>query len=626
MKKNEIKSLSDKEHALLRPGLYIGSPKPVTKKLFIYNHNKNIFEFKEVTYIPALLKIIREVIDNCIDEGLRTNWKFANKLKINIDENGFISIEDNGRGIPFSKTGKITSAELAWCNLRSGSNFDDDDDSTTLGQNGVGVSLTHIYSKSFLGETCDGNKKVSISSSNNMENKNVKITNGTKKFTRVSFLPDYSRFDISNLDETHRNMLFSDLYTLTQIYPKLNIIYNKNILKNLLFKDYMKIFNNEFEIIETDGLKIGIFPNNYDDFNFYHNINGLNVIDGGNPLNWVVNSTFKPLVSKLSKKYKNIKIGDIKNKVSMVVLFSKMSNPRFNSQTKENCINTYTDFKKDIGNIDFNKFAENRLYKNKSLITPIIEIFKIKQEYEERKLLKDLKPEMKKRVVIEKYLPASKENKYLVLAEGNSALGGVSAVLGRKEYGYFPLKGKPLNVLEVKSSKIRSSEIIRDILQILKLDITNPNKQKLTYEKILIATDADVDGSHISGLLILFFQKFAPYIIKEGRLCLFKTPLVVSKRKNKIENLFFDLREYNQYKIDNKDKLKGLDFSYYKGLGKWTKEKLQALIKEYSINKFIYTLEGDENLNKLLDLWFLKETSDLRKEQIKDNNFDIEGV
>lgn len=627
MKKNEIKVLSDIEHVLLRPGLYIGSNKPVSVKQYFFHRENDRFEYDELTYIPALLKIVREVIDNSIDEGIRTNWKFANRIKVTIDKNQRITIEDNGRGIPHQSTTKgQTGPELAWCNLRAGSNFNDEKGNTTLGQNGVGVSLTHIFSKAFKGESCDGIKKVTVDSKNNMADKKVSITKGTKKFTRVSFVPDYERFGVTEFDELHQRILFSDLINLTQIYPKLEIVFNgKEKIINYGFKKYAEFYGPNVETIETDGLKIAIFPNQYDDFNFYHNINGLNVISGGNPLDWVMNSVLKPLTDKLVKKYKSLKIGDVKNKVSAVVLFTKMSNPRFNSQTKENCMNRYTDFKDDIGEIDFEKFANNRLYKNKELLSPIVDVFRIKEELEARKALKDLKPETKKRVVIEKYLPSVKNNKYLVLAEGDSASSRLSGVIGRDDYGHFPLKGKPLNILEVKPKKISESDIIRDILQILNLDITNPNKQKLKYEKIMIATDADADGSHIAGLIILFFQKYAPYVIEEGNLCLFRTPLVVAKKGDKVQHAFFDFKEYNRFKNEN-EKAKGLTYKYYKGLGTWKKEDLVGIIRKEGMESFIIPFEAPENIDEILENWFSKDTSDLRKDFIKDNKFDIEAV
>lgn len=627
MKKNIVKELNDIEHVLKRPGLYVGSPKPVTNNQYIYVENKNKFIYKEVTYTPALLKIIREVIDNSIDEGLRTNWKFANRIKINIEKNQKIIIEDNGRGIPCSNTTGKTMAEMAWCSLRAGSNFDDDDDSTTLGQNGVGVSLTHIMSLDFIGETCDGKTKISIKSDTNMSNKKITKTKGVKKFTRVSFIPDYKRFEATEFNEQHQELLYSDLMVLTQIYPKLEIIFNKKSIKHIPFKEFVNLFDDDCEILETDGLKIAVFPNKKDDFNNYHNINGLNVINGGNPLNWVINSILKPFTEKLNNKYKNLKQSDVKNKFSAIVLFTKMSNPRFNSQTKETCINTYSDFKDSIGEIDFKKFAENKLYKNKLILESIVEILKIKEEYEKRKALKELKPETKKRVIVDKYWEAFEKKEYLVLAEGNSARNGLAGELGRDIYGYFPLKGKPLNVLEVKPNKIAKSEIIRDILQILKLDITNPKRQEPEYKNILIATDADVDGSAISALLFLLFYKYTPYLFTENKISLFKTPLVVGKKKGKIVEMFFSLKEYNDFKNKNQEYTNQLTMSYYKGLGKWKDGQLKSLIKEFGIEMFIRPIEiNTDTIEELLNKWFLKDNSDLRKLEIKDYKFDIEGA
>ncbi|MBT5490853.1 hypothetical protein HOK00_00690 [bacterium] len=625
MKKNIIVKKNDREHALLRPGRYISNIKPEINNLFLYSNG--VIQYEEVTYVEGLIKIIREVIDNSIDEAIRTNFKFANKIKVDIEANGSITIEDNGRGIPYSKDEEgHTSAELAWCHLKAGSNFDDEVDNTTVGQNGEGVCLTHIFSKSFLGETCDGSKKTTVSSNNNMDNIKTKTITGKKKFTRVSFTPDYQRFSLEGLDEAHLKIIYTDLLNLSLAYPKIKFIYNSKDIENMSFDKYLNMINNKenYESFEVEGLKFAIIENSSDDFNFIHNINGINAYEGGSPLTWLLNNISNKLKDRLAKSCKNIKVGDIKNKITLVAFFNGMRNPRFSNQSKTKCINTYTDFKDTVGDINFVKIAE-KIRKNKSITNSIVLNYKIIEEFGQKKILESLKPVSNKRFFIEKYLPPTDNHKYLVISEGDSANGSISPVLGRKDFGYFPLKGKPLNVLEVTNVKISSNEEIKNIFQIINLDVTK-DKQKLKYENILIATDADADGVHILGLILNLFNKFAKDLILNGNIKMLRTPIIVAKKKNEIFKDFYSLNEYHNF-INNNSST-GLTFQYYKGLGTWIASDLRKLIKSKGIDNFIvpFTIENEEDLDEIMELWFSKDKSDLRKDEIIDNSFDINGA
>lgn len=624
MQKNEIKTLSQKEHVLKRPGLYLGSVNEVEEDGWLYNKEKNKFEFAEYSYTPALIKVVREVIDNSIDEGLRTKWKFANKITITFGGDGAVSVKDNGRGIPYKiHSNGDSSAKIAWCDLNSGSNFDDDKDNVTLGQNGVGSSLSHIFSTKFEGQTSDGNKKVVVKSKNNMQSITEKITSNRSKYTKVTFTPDYKRFGVKGLSAIDEKILLSDLIVLMQIYPKLQIICNGESLKRINFKEFSKLFSEDVEVFEGDGLKFCIFPNLEDDFNFLHSINGLTVSQGGNPLNWVTNNIIKEVKDSLPKKFDSIKVGDIRNKISAVVFFTGMSNPRFNSQTKEKCINTHKEFSDSIGAVDFKKIA-GKIKRNKKIMEPITLLHSIKEKFNSLADLKNLKP-TPKRIFIEKYYRSTIDlNKSaLVLTEGDSALSGVISVLGRDGYSFFPLKGKPLNIREQKSSVIQNNQEIKSILQILNLDITSKSKS-INHKSIIIATDADPDGSHICGLILNIFQKFYPELIRDGRVKILKTPMMVLTPKNKRKKtvLLYDFKDLFAWEDEND--VTQYHGSYYKGLGGWKDTDLKALIKEYGIDHFIRPFLYNVDIDPLFNNWFNKDESDFRKDQIRDIHFNIE--
>lgn len=624
MQKNEIVTLSQKEHVLKRPGLYLGSVNKVEERSWLFDKKSKEFVLVGYEYTPALVKVIREVIDNCIDEGLRTNFKFANKIEIKFGESGLVSIRDNGRGIPYKKNENgDTMAKVAWCDLNSGSNFEDSKDNRTMGQNGVGSSLSHIFSKNFKGETSDGNKKVVVSSKNNMTGIEQKITSNKQKYTKVSFTPDFRRFGVTQLSAIEERIIYSDMMVLMQIYPKLNISINGESLKRTSFKEFCRAFDESVEILEVRGLKIGVFKNVKDDFNFLHSINGLNAFQGGNPLNWVMNNILKEVKDLLPKKFSGIKVGDIKNKLSVVCFFTEMNNPRFNSQTKEKCINTFKEFSDNVGESNFKKYAR-KIKTNKKIMDPITLLHSIKEQFNSLSDLKALKPATK-RIFVEKYYKTSSDlNKAsLVLTEGDSALSGIMSVLGREDFSFFPLKGKPLNVREQKASVINNNQEIKSILQILNLDITGRSRT-INHDSVLIACDADPDGMHIAGLLLNMFQRFYPKIIEDGKLKLFRTPMMVlkAKRKGGKTVLIYNFKEL--FKWEERNDIAKYEASYYKGLGSWKSKDLSQLIEKHGIEKFVIPFKQKRDLSDLFTNWFDKNESEFRKDQIRDIQFSIE--
>jgi DNA gyrase/topoisomerase IV subunit B len=151
MIKNEIKILSDKEHIIKRSGMYIGSSANEEHERFVFG------QFQKIKYVPGLVKIIDEIIDNSIDEAIRTNFQFANKIDVTVSPH-LVSVSDNGRGIPQSTVTtpegeQIPGPVAAWTRPKAGGNFGDDSERKTGGMNGVGSSLTNIFSTVFTGIT-----------------------------------------------------------------------------------------------------------------------------------------------------------------------------------------------------------------------------------------------------------------------------------------------------------------------------------------------------------------------------------------------------------------------------------------------------------------------------------------
>jgi DNA gyrase/topoisomerase IV subunit B len=154
--KQNFKILHYVDKILKRPARVIGDIK--TSKHDKYYLDDDNIKKGEIDYNPGINKIIREIIDNSLDEYIRTDGEYANKIEINIEDDGTIQVKDNGRGIPIEDTidpdgNSVSIPEAAWTRVDAGSNFDDEDDNTTLGQNGEGAALTNIFSVYFKGET-----------------------------------------------------------------------------------------------------------------------------------------------------------------------------------------------------------------------------------------------------------------------------------------------------------------------------------------------------------------------------------------------------------------------------------------------------------------------------------------
>lgn len=617
IKQNVVTTISNRSKVLKRPARFIGAVTRMEQESYIIEDDSIIK--KKLKYVPGLIKIVEEVIDNSIDEAVRTNYKFANKIDVKTSDSE-ISVQDNGRGIPVIPTknedgsdGDTLMPEGAWTLLNTGSNFDDEDDNITMGQNGEGVSLTNIFSKTFQGETCDGKKKLILNAVDSMNSYEKKVTAGNKQYTKVSFTPDYKLFKITKWDDIHEKVLEFKLAALSIAYPDIKFTLNGKVIKIQNFKKLVNMISSEAEIIETENLHIAVVANPTDDYSFIHIVNGINSFNGGKPLDWVTNSITTKLKDKIAKKYPKIKVGDIKNKLFVVAIFKNMHNPRFEDQIKSVCANTQPQFKSQIGDIDFEKYAI-KIHKSNAIMDPILETFKLKEEALKRLELKNLK-KVKKEVVFEKYLPSTGLKKHLLIVEGDSAMGGLSSELGRQGYSYYGLKGKPLNAYQATHAKFMSNKELKELFEI----ITND-----PHQMILFATDQDLDGFAIRGLLIGFFHKYFPEYLSSGKIGFLQTPLIVTTKGSKILQTFYSFDEYNKYTERYGEKH---SFKYLKGLGSYEDGQLEQVIKKDGMEKLIDIIDYDASRDDvIIENWLGADTSDKRKEYILANEFDLSKV
>lgn len=588
MRKNDIKVLSEIEHVLKRPGMYVGDTTLGDHHKWIMRDGHIIPEV--VSIVPALLKLFDEIISNSIDEGFRTEFKYANEIKVRVEENGKITVEDNGRGIPIilSDDGIKTQAEQAFTNLRAGANFDDDGH-VSIGTHGLGSTLVNILSKKFTAYTDDGKKYFKMVCRNNMSDANVSITKTKKKRgTKVEFWPDYDRFNLDGMTTNHFELIEKRVSDLAICFPNIKFKFNGRLVKAKNFKQYLNQINDVNESFETDHFKVGVLPSESNGAISF--VNGIDTFRGGSHVDFVTSTLVNEIRERIKKKWKfDIKPADIKQKLLFVITTNEISDPKFESQTKERLTNNPSEFKHVFDGILNNAFL-NRIIRNEDLIEPIIEAMKLKQAMAEARALKKANKKSKKKKIAA-HIPATganTEDRILFLTEGLSAISNLINVRDPKIHGGYPLRGKVKNVRGMKPTDIMKNEELANVMNIVGLELGEPATD-LNYGKIGILADADYDGFSISALLFNFFSHWKE-LFDDGRIVLIRSPIVTAK-KGRSTKRYYSLEEYHSDDLDNEWKI-----SYNKGLGSLSVNEYEKMINNPVMEIIEYDQAGDNSL------------------------------
>lgn len=515
---DDIKTLDWKEHIRRRPGMYIG-------KLGDGSHPED-----------GIYVILKEVMDNSIDEFA---MGYGKQIIVTISEEGIVEVRDFGRGIPLDKVLDVSSK------MNTGGKYDSAAFKKSVGLNGVGIKATNALSSYF-----------EISAYRNGEGKTVKYEHGEVVEENPVYATNeengtYVRFKPDN--ELFRDFAFKDEYveTMMKNYSFLNtgltIVYNgqkfhsRNGLLDLL-KDRM---TNEplYPIIHFTGQDIEVVITHTAQYGeeFYSFVNGQNTTQGGTHL-----SAFREAVSRTIKEFygKGFEYSDIRN--GMVAAISiKVEEPVFESQTKTKLGSR--DMGKDGPTVakfisDFlKKELDNYLHINSD--TAEIMLHKIQESEKERKAIagvtKQARERAKKVSLHNKklrdcrihYNDAKNERRQestIFITEGDSASGSITKIRDVETQAVFSLRGKPLNTYG-KTQKVVYENDEFNLLQAA-LNIEE-GIDGLRYNKVVIATDADVDGMHIRLLMITFLIQFFPDLIKKGHVYILQTPLFRVRNK-----------------------------------------------------------------------------------------------
>ena len=626
----KYRKLSEVEHVLLRPGRYIGSITPHTSTEYVPDLSVTPVRMvqKEITYNPGFLKLFDEVVSNSADHSKREEGNHLDTIKVEIDEaTGSISIYDNG-GIPVIKHSEYDQwiPEMIF-ELRAGSNFDDSDETMVTGQNGEGAALTNIFSHEFVIETCDGHNKFKmVFKDHSQDRREPKVVpaEGAKGYTRITYKPDFEKLGMYSLDADNYAMLVARVYQVAAVNPQLKVYINGTRIQIKSFKDYIEMFGPEdFEYIydENPHWKIGIAESD-EGFQHVSFVNGTHTKTGGTHINYIANQICDAVRTFIKKKHKvDIKPSDLKQHFKLFI-DAQIVNPRYSSQTKEDLITEVKDYKTSWSLPDkmISKIVKS------AIIQSVLDWAKAKELQEQMKELRKLNKEANKADPrrVPKFSDAlerkERDKCILFLTEGDSAGKSVQAGRGKNPYiGSFPLKGKPLNVRDMASyKKVLENEEIKKILTIIGLNLGEKvtSIAELRFGKIAFTTDADVDGSHISGLLLNLFEHFWPELFELGVIHVFRTPLLKVTLKNKQAIEFFTEREFKDWEAAEGSKLKGWTFKYYKGLGTSSAAEFRHYFEKLDQYIFRFTL-NDKDDKDAIDLAFNHERANDRKEWLK---------
>ncbi|WP_185864045.1 DNA topoisomerase (ATP-hydrolyzing) subunit B [Blattabacterium cuenoti] len=572
---DSIQSLEGIEHIRLRPSMYIGD-----------------------VGIRGLHHLVYEVIDNSVDEALAG---FCNKIWVTIHKNGFITVLDNGRGIPIDvhKKEKKSALEVVMTKIGAGGKFDKNSYKVSGGLHGVGISCVNALSEKLIVTIYRNNKIYQQEYFKGKALYSVKCLGKTNlQGTKIYYLADYSIF---NSIIYHYEILANRLKELSFLNKGLYLFLKderKEIKEHFFSKnglrEYLPILDKNQESLtkkilfiegEKDNTIVEVAMQYNTSFKekIYSYVNNINTNEGGTHL-----SGFRRALTRTFKKYSE---GFLSHKIEFTgddlregitaIISVRVMDPQFEGQTKTKLSNH------EVGGI-VDKIVGDALYsyleENPSDRKKIFD--KITLAAKARQAAKKARELIQKKTPISSILPGkladcsfnNPEDCEIYLVEGDSAGGTAKQGRDRKFQAILPLRGKILNVEKAMQYKIFENEEIKNIFTSLGVSIETEEDQKilnikkLRYNKIIIMTDADIDGSHISTLILTLFFRYMKPLIKEGYIYIATPPLYFIRKGNHSQYAWNDQeRETIIHQLGGR---KSVNIQRYKGLGEMNAEQL----------------------------------------------------
>lgn len=608
---SSITVLEGLEAVRKRPGMYIGSVS--TKGL---NH------------------LIYEIVDNSVDEHLAG---FCDKIHVTLEADGSCSVSDNGRGIPVEMHEKGISAErLVFTTLHAGGKFDDSAYKTSGGLHGVGSSVVNALSN-FLTVRVKKNgfiyedkyqKGIPVVE---LENGLLPVVGKTRETgTTINFLPDDTIFDKTRFKEDE---VKSRLHETAYLNPKLTIIYQdkrKEELEYIEFHEpdgligYLKDLNKSKEAVhdvvyftgESEGVSVEAAFQYVNEFhetvlgfcNNIYNAEGGTHLTGYKTMFTTVINNYARQLNILKEKDANFTGADIRNGMTAVISI-KHPDPRFEGQTKTKLDNQ--DAAKVVSKVtgeEIVRFFDRNLEVLKAVIGCAEKAAKIRKTEEKAKtnLLTKQKFSFDSNGKLANCESKDPSKCEIFIVEGDSAGGSAKTARNRAFQAILPIRGKILNVEKASIDKVLANAEIKTMINAFGCGFKEGygndfDISKLRYDKIIIMADADVDGAHISTLLLTLFYRFLPELIFEGHVYLAMPPLYKAMPSKGKEEYLYDDKALEKYRKAHKGPF---TLQRYKGLGEMDADQLwettlnpeTRMLKKVEIEDALYASQITEML------------------------------
>jgi topoisomerase IV subunit B len=606
---DNIRSLDWREHIRLRPGMYIGKLGDGT------------------TPDDGIYVLVKEVIDNSIDEFVMGNGKQID-FKI---EDGVVEIRDYGRGIPLGKVIDCVSQ------INTGGKYDSKAFKKSVGLNGVGTKAVNALSEYFKVQSVrEGETKIAEFTFGNLS-KDSKLEKTTlENGTVMTFKPDNGIFRNYKF---RSEFLEIQLWNYAYLNAGLKINYNgksfvsKNGLFDLLTKRVGEE-NIEYPIVhfKSEDIEIAMTHGHHYGEHYHSFVNGQNTTQGGTHLN-----AFKEAVVNTVRGFFNKQFDPQDIRASIIAAISvRIEEPVFESQTKTKLgslaiapegqsIRTF------IGDFVKKEF-DNYLHKNKEVADALLK--RILQSERERKDIADIKKlantRAKKANIHNKKLrdcrfhlnekgdPDKLSGTTVFITEGDSASGSITKARNVELQAVFSLRGKPLNCYGMTKKIVYQNEELNLLQHALNIE---DGIEFLRYNRVVIATDADVDGMHIRLLLLTFFLQFFPDLVRNGHLYILETPLFRVRDK---KTTYYCYSESE--KQDAIQKLKGkAEITRFKGLGEISPEEFGGFIGQ-DIKLEPVILGETNSIDQILEYYMGKNTPDRQEFIIENLKYELDRV
>jgi len=595
--KDAIVTLDGLEHIRLRLSMYIGRRGDGNNP------------------IDGIYVLTKEVVDNSIDEF---SMGFGKRIDITLEDKR-LTVRDYGRGIPLEKVVDAVSK------LNTGAKFDNAVFQKSVGLNGVGLKAVNALSSSFTVQSYRGGRTMKATFERGKLLHSEETDTNEKNGTMVSFVPD---------EEIFPGYAFQNdiLVTMFKNYSYLNVglqlVFNKEVYKSenglldLLNENLdeqplyepIHLKGEDIEVVITHGLKYGE--------NIYSFVNGQNTILGGTHL-----AAFREALGKTLKEFykKDFTPADARQSIIGAISI-RVQEPEFEAQTKvqlgsKNMWKDGPTIQKFVGDF-ISMELDNYLHKHPA--TADILLQKILASEKERKAIQGIRKEAKERIK-----KASLNNKKLsdckvhftdkgeeaarsmiFLTEGDSASGSIKKIRNTINQAVFSLKGKPLNSYKASKKDVYENEELALLQAALNIDEDINN---LRYNYVVIATDADMDGMHIRLLLLTFFLKFYPELVRAGHVYILQTPLF--RVADKAHNIY--CYSSSEKEAATKKLGKNAQVTRFKGLGEISPDEFKGFIGD-DIKLETVRLTKEDNIADLLE-FYMGENDSVRLDFIREN-------